>query len=96
MERSCGLMNKKPIRGVPERGERARNREAPTAKATGRRSDSRAAKDSVLTWGSLASRPKGRRPRGRSEMAAKVVVATTGVAAKDRTKRGELDHETPT
>jgi hypothetical protein len=29
-------------------------------------------------------------------MAAEVVVAATRVAAKDRTKRRELDHETPT
>jgi len=47
-------MNKKPIQGASERGERPFDREATLAKATGRTSDDRAAKDSVLTWGSLA------------------------------------------
>ena len=54
-------MNKNRIGGGAERGERARGREAPMTKARRRKSGGRAAKDSVLTWGDLASRPKGRR-----------------------------------
>lgn len=70
-----GLMNKKRIRGADEQGERANDRKALVAKARRRRSDSRASKVDVLTWGDLASRPKGRRSQERSEESAEAVVA---------------------
>jgi hypothetical protein len=68
-------MNKKRIRGVDEQGERPNDREALVAKARRRRSDSRASKVDVLTWGDLASRLKGRRSHERSEESAEAVVA---------------------
>lgn len=64
MERSCGPMNKNRIEGVAERGERAKNREAPVIKAERRRFGGRAVKDRGLTWGDLALRLKGRRFAG--------------------------------
>ena len=54
-------MNKKRVRGGVERSERAKDREASMTKARRRKPDVRAVKDSVLTWGDLASRLKGRR-----------------------------------
>lgn len=72
-----GLMNKKRIPGVVERGERANDREAPMANARRRRSDSRVSKVDALTWGDLASCPKGQRSQEWSEESAEAVVATT-------------------
>jgi hypothetical protein len=72
-----GLMNKKRIRGAVERGERTNDREAPMAKARRRRSDSRASKVDVLTWGGLVSCLKGQRSRERNEESAEAVVAKT-------------------
>jgi len=69
-----GLMNKKRIRGADERGERTNDREAPVAKVRRRRSDSRALKVDVLTWGDLASCLKGQRSPERSEESAEAVV----------------------
>jgi hypothetical protein len=57
-------MNKNRMRGGAERGERANDREAPMIKARRRKSGGRAVKDSVLTWGDLALRLKGRRASG--------------------------------
>ena len=59
MERSCGPMNKNRIEGVADQGERARNREALVINGKRRRSGGHAVKECVLTWGDLASRPKG-------------------------------------
>lgn len=73
-----GPMNKKRIAGIAKRGERANDREAPVANASGCRSAGRASKMDALTWGDLASRLKGRRWKQRSEESAEVVV----VAAK--------------
>jgi len=67
-------MNKNRIEGVAEQGERASNREALVTKARRRRCGGCAMKESVLTWGDLALRLKGRRPC-RSEKSAEVVVA---------------------
>jgi hypothetical protein len=72
-----GLMNKKRIRGADEQGERANDRKALVAKVRQRRSDSRASKVDVLTWGDLASCLKGQRERSRSEESAEAVVAAT-------------------
>ena len=72
-----GLMNKKRIRGADEQGERANDREALVAKARQRRSDSRASKVDVLTWGDLASCLKGQRSTERSEESAEAVIAAT-------------------
>jgi len=58
-------MYKNRIRGDAERGERAIDREAPMTKLRRRRSGGRAGKDSVLTWGDLALRLKGRRGASR-------------------------------
>ena len=60
-ERSRGLTDRNRVRGVAEGGERAKDREAPMTKARRRKPGGRAVKDSVLTWGDLASRLKGRR-----------------------------------
>jgi hypothetical protein len=57
-------MYKNRIRGGGERDERAIDREVPMTKARRRKSGGRAVKDSVLTWGDLALRPKGRRESG--------------------------------
>ena len=69
-----GLMNKKRIPGIVERGERANDREAPMANARRCRSAGRVSKVGVLTWGDLASRLKGRRWKQRSEESAEAVV----------------------
>ena len=61
MERSCEPMNKNWIEGAAEQGERAKFREALVIKAGWRRSGGCAVKECVLTWGDLASCPKGRR-----------------------------------
>ena len=61
MERICEPMNKNRIEGATEQGERAYNREALVDKAKWRRSGGCAVKERVLTWGDLASCPKGRR-----------------------------------
>ena len=61
MERSCEPMNKNRIEGVAEQGERAKNREALVINVRRRRSGGCAVKECVLTWGELASWPKGRR-----------------------------------
>ena len=53
-------MYKKRIEGVAEQGERARDREALVTKVGRRRSDGRAVKECVLTWGDLALCLKGR------------------------------------
>lgn len=58
-ERNRRPMYKNRIRGDAERGERASDREAPMTKLRRRKSGGRAVKDSVLTWGDLASRSKG-------------------------------------
>lgn len=71
-----GLMNKNRISGAGAQGERANDREALVAKARRRRSDSRASKTDVLTWGDLASCLKGRRSQEWSEESAEAVVAT--------------------
>ena len=69
-------MNKNRIEGVAEQCERAQFREALVTKGRWRRSGGRAVKECVLTWGDLASRLKGRRPReGRSEKSAEAVLA---------------------
>jgi hypothetical protein len=68
-------MNKNRIPGAGERGERANDREAPMARARGRRSGGRVSKVDVLTWGGLALCLKGRRVRTRSEESAEAVVA---------------------
>ena len=60
-ERNCEPMNKNRIEGAAEQGERAINREALVIKAKRRRSGGCAGKECVLTWGDLASWPKGRR-----------------------------------
>lgn len=72
---SVGLMNKKRIRGADEQGERTNAREALVANARRRRSDSRALKVDVLTWGDLVSCLKGQRKQMRSEESAEAVVA---------------------
>ena len=72
-----GLMNKKRISGVVERGERPNDREAPMANVWRRRSDSRVSKVDALTWGDLASCLKGQRSQEWSEESAEAVVATT-------------------
>ena len=77
MDRSCGPMNKNWIEGAADRGERAMDREALVIKGKRRRSGGRAVKECVLTWGDLASRPKGRRCRGSEESAEVVVVGGT-------------------
>lgn len=61
-------MNKKRIEGVAEQGERARDREALVTKVRRRRSDGRAVKECVLTWGDLALRLKGRRCKPEREV----------------------------
>ncbi len=61
MERICEPMNKKRIRGGAAWGERAGDREAAVNNGLQRRSGGCAEKVSVLTWGDLASCPKGRR-----------------------------------
>jgi hypothetical protein len=70
-----GPMNNKRIRGDVERGERTNDREAPMANARWRRSDGRASKVDVLTWGDLASCLKGQREQSRREESAEAVVA---------------------
>ena len=59
MERSCEPMDKNRIEGVAEQGERATNREALVIKARWRKSGGCAAKECVLTWGTLALYLKG-------------------------------------
>ncbi len=59
VEHSRGLMDKNRIRGAGDRGERARDREAPVTKGTRRKSGSRAVKDDVLIRGDLALHLKG-------------------------------------
>ncbi|UQO85386.1 hypothetical protein [Burkholderia multivorans] len=54
-------MDKNPIEGADEQGERAKSREALVIKAKWRKSGGCAAKECVLTWGDLASCLKGRR-----------------------------------
>ncbi len=70
-------MNKKRIRGGDGQGKRTNDREALVAKVRRRRSDSRASKMDVLTWGDLASCLKGQRTDVRSEESAEAVVAAT-------------------
>lgn len=89
-----GPMNKNRIRGDLERGERANDREAPMAKARGRRSGGRASKVDVLTWGDLASRLKGRRSKERSEESAEAVAldeAGEGTGSLCRVRRAERE-----
>ena len=76
---NCEPMNKNRIEGTAEQGERAKDREALVIKAKRCRSGGCAMKECVLTWGDLASRPKGRQPvlerevsRGRSSRACPV------------------------
>jgi hypothetical protein len=52
-------MDKNRIRGAVDRGERAKDREAPVTKGKWRKSGSRAVKDGVLIRGGLASHLKG-------------------------------------
>lgn len=54
VDRSCGPMNKNRMEGVADRGERAKNREAPVIKGKRRRFGDRAVKECVLTWEDLA------------------------------------------
>ena len=51
------------IRGGTDQGEQARDCEALVVKGRGRKCGDCAVKDRVLTWGDLALRLKGRRPR---------------------------------
>jgi hypothetical protein len=95
---SCGLTDRNRVEGVLRQGERAPNREALATKDGGRRPGNRAAKETILTWGGLASRLKGRRrvterevSRGRSSGprsragCARTSEVSDGV--KDRTER---------
>ncbi|MCY1312396.1 hypothetical protein D9M70_628200 [compost metagenome] len=52
-------MNKNHIEGAAEQGERAKSREALVIKARQRKCGGCAMKECVLTWGDLASIPKG-------------------------------------
>jgi hypothetical protein len=61
-------MYKNRIGGGAGRGERAKDREAPMTKGRRRKPGGRAVKDSVLTWGDLASCPKGRRRKAEREV----------------------------
>jgi hypothetical protein len=54
-------MNKNRIRGVGAQGERANGREALATKGRRRRFGDRAVKATILTWGDLGLRLKGRR-----------------------------------
>jgi hypothetical protein len=90
VERNREPMDKNRIRGVVDQGERAVCREALVVEEKLRISGGCAVKDRVLTWGDLASRLKGRRPRGRSEKSAEAVV--TGVAGP---MRPEVNGEGP-
>ena len=84
-ERNRGPTNRNRIRGEAEQGERASDREALVTKVRRRKSGGRAVKASVLTWGDLASRLKGRRGRKpRSEKSAEAVVAASKPAAASR------------
>jgi hypothetical protein len=58
-ERNRGPTYRNRIRGVAEQGERAEYREALVTEARRRISGGRAVKVDVLTWGDLASHPKG-------------------------------------
>src|SRR5206468_11417896 len=74
-ERTDGPTNRNRIRGDAEQGERAHDREALVTEARYRKSGGRVGKASVLIWGDLASRLKGRRGREpRSEESAEAVV----------------------
>lgn len=53
------LTNRNRIRGVVSQGERSRYREALATKGERRRSGGCAGNITNLTWGDLASRPKG-------------------------------------
>ena len=76
-ERTDGPTNRNRIRGDAEQGERANDREALVTKARWRRSGGRVGTVSVLIWGDLALRLKGRRGREpRSEKSAEAVVVT--------------------
>ena len=68
MERNCEPMDKNRIQGAAEQGERARCREALVVKATWSKSGGCAVKESVLTWGDLASCLKGRRREAEREV----------------------------
>ena len=61
MERSRGPMNKNRIGGAGDRGEWARDHEAPVTEGNSRKSGGCAVKESVLTRGDLASDLKGSR-----------------------------------
>ena len=61
-----------------------------------RKSGGRAVKDSVLTWGDLASRLKGRRREARSEKSAEVVVAAKPADAPKPRREGPNEKESET
>jgi len=94
VDRSRGPMNKNRIRGAADQGERARYREALVTKVRWRKSGGRAVKESVLTWGDLASRLKGRRCRA-SEKSAEAVVVTVRVCGLGRRAERERVEFTP-
>jgi hypothetical protein len=74
-ERTGGPTNRNRIGGGVEQGERATDREALVTKARRRKSGGRVGTVSVLIWGDLASRLKGRHGREpRSEKSAEAVV----------------------
>jgi hypothetical protein len=76
-KRTDGPTNRKRIRGGAEQGERATDREALVTKGRRRKSGGRVGTVSVLIWGDLALRLKGRRGRElRSEKSAEAVVVT--------------------
>jgi hypothetical protein len=84
-ERTDGPTNRNRIRGDADQGERACDREALVTKDRQRKSGGRVGTVSVLIWGDLASRLKGRRDReSRSEKSAEAVVV---VATPRRAKR---------
>jgi len=74
-ERNRGSTYRNRMRGAASQGERANDREALATKDWGRISGDRAGKSVTLTWGALASCPKGRRPSRdeRSEKSAEAV-----------------------
>jgi hypothetical protein len=58
---SCESTNRTWVEGAGSQGEPAKDGEALVAKGERRKPSDRAAKVTTLTWGDLASRPKGRR-----------------------------------
>ena len=98
MDRTCEPMNKNWIRGVVSQGERAGIREALVTKGMWRRSSGCAGTESVLTWGDLALRLKGRRVHPEREVSkgrtSRVVMGPMRpkLTVKDRTRRTVTSH----